>query len=126
MRNLLLVFAIALIGSVSNFANAQSVAKTIKLEQTPGEFTVKGLTLTEGKYFFEISNKGVDHQVGFIITPKGQEDMEHAVKGCFIQNGGKGLEAGESATTEEVTLKKGEYVYWCPMNPTDKNYITVK
>ena len=35
----------------------------IALEQTPGEFTQKTVTVSEGTYVFEIANNGVDHNI---------------------------------------------------------------
>ena len=98
--------------------------KIIKLEQTPKEFTIKGFTLTEGEYVFEISNNGVDHPVGFGLSPKSHPDLEHAM--AMVTNGGKGLNDGESDKTEVITLNKGKYVYWCPANPTEQYEIVVE
>ena len=97
--------------------------KTVKLEQTPGEFNVEGLTLSAGTYVFEISNKNVDHAVGFVLAPKGKTDAANHIKEAYVQ---KTPEQGETSQSKVVTLTKGEYVYFCPMNPTPQYTITVK
>ena len=49
-------------------------AKVISLEQVPGKFDKKELSLEAGQpYVFEIHNKGVDHKVGFVLAPKGED-----------------------------------------------------
>ncbi len=105
-----------------NVSEAQT-AQTIKLEQTEGVFTIQGLTLSEGTYVFEISNKGVDHELGFVLAPKGKTDQEHHIKEAYVQ---KPVNNGETTTSQEVTLAKGEYVYFCPLNPTPQYTITVQ
>ena len=84
MKNLLIatLFFVFALGSAT--VNAQS-AKTIQLEQTEGAFTIQSLTLAEGDYVFEISNNGVDHEVGFVLAPKGQPDPEHHIKNAYVQ-----------------------------------------
>lgn len=122
MKKLLVIVAVAMASTTLNTVKAQEL-KTIKLEQTPGEFTVKGLTITEGTYIFEVRNNGVDHPVGFGLATVTQPDVEHAL--AVITNGGRGLNDGESDTTEPITLKPGKYVYWCPANPTEQYKLIV-
>ena len=98
-----------------------SQAKTIKLEQTKGDFNIQGLTLAQGDYVFEISNNGVDHEVGFVIAPKSNPDAH--IKTGYVQ---KTIKDGEKSTSKVVNLPKGEYVYFCPLNPTPHYTITVK
>ena len=64
-------------------SNAQQV-KTVALEQTKGEFTQKGLTLSEGTYVFEIENTNVGTDVGFVLTPKGKLDAENHIKEAYV------------------------------------------
>ena len=106
---ILFVFAL-----ISNQAQAQTV-KTIKLDQTTGEFNIEALTLKAGEYVFEIANKGVDHEVGFVIAPKGKTDQKHHIQNAYVQ---KTIKNGETSSSKTVTLKKGKYVYFCPLNPT--------
>ncbi|TRX58771.1 hypothetical protein FNH22_12910 [Fulvivirga sp. M361] len=115
------VFGMALLISSVSFGQK---AKTVKLEQTPGEFSKTELTLKAGKpYVFDVKNAGVDHEVGFVIAPAGKTDQEHHVKSAYLS---ETIKDGQSATSGEVTLEKGEYVYFCPLNPTPQYKITVK
>lgn len=102
-------------------ANAQKV-KTVTLEQTKGVFTQKSLTLPAGTYVFEISNKNVGHDVGFVLTPKGKTDEKHHIKEAY----GTSLVKNNKSNTKEVTLAKGEYVYFCPLNPTPQYTLKVE
>ena len=95
--------------------------KTINLEQTTGEFTIHALTLSEGTYVFEVANNGIDHEVGFVLAPKSNPDQH--IKNAYVQ---KTINDGESSSSKQVTLTKGEYVYFCPLNPTPKYTITVE
>lgn len=109
---------------ISAFAFSQSSGKTIKLEQTQGEFTEKELTLKAGKtYVFEVTNKGVDHPLGFVIAPAGKTEQEHHIADAYLS---KMIADGETASSKPVTLEKGEYVYFCPLNPTPQYKIIVK
>lgn len=98
-----------------------SKAKTISLEQTKGDFTIQGLTLDAGTYVFEIANNGVDHEVGFVLAPKSNPDQH--IKSAYVQ---ETVKNGKTSTSKEVTLAKGEYIYFCPLNPTPKYTITVE
>lgn len=107
---------------ISFSATAQEV-KTVALEQTKGEFTQKSVTLSEGTYIFEISNNGVDHNVGFVLAPKGKTDEANHIKNAYVT---KMVEPDGTSTSKKVTLKKGEYVYFCPLNPTPEYVLTVE
>jgi hypothetical protein len=96
---------------------------TIALEQTPGEFNQKSLSLKEGIYVFDIANKGVDHEVGFVLAPKGKTDQANHIKEAYVT---APVKTGTSSKTNEVTLTKGEYVYFCPLNPTEQYPLVVK
>lgn len=120
MKKLIAIVAIVL-GFAFN-ANAQDV-KTVSLEQTKGAFTQEAITLSEGTYIFEISNSNVGKDVGFVLAPKGKVEAENHIKNAYVtslvKNNGK-------STSKKVTLKKGEYVYFCPLNPTPQYTLTVK
>lgn len=109
--------------AIASISFAQSDVSTIKLEQTEGEFNVKALTVSEGTYQFEIANVDVDHPVGFVIAPKGMTDEAHHIKDGYVK---EMVETGKASMTGEVKLKKGEYVYFCPLNPTPQYALTVE
>lgn len=114
---------IAVIVFVVGFAfntNAQEV-KTVSLEQTKGEFTQKQITLSEGSYIFEISNTNVGHNVGFVLAPK--SDVNAHIKNAYVT---AQVENNTKQTSKKVTLKKGEYVYFCPLNPTPQYTLIVE
>ncbi|WP_339813825.1 plastocyanin/azurin family copper-binding protein [uncultured Imperialibacter sp.] len=115
-------FLLTILGMLAGFGCLAQKAETIKLDQTPGEFETTELTLKPGKYVFDVSNKGVDHAVGFVITPKGKTDQENHIKSSYLT---KVIENGESAKSGEVSLEKGEYVYFCPLNPTPHYRLVV-
>ena len=119
------IISIAMFAILSFFAINMQAQKTstIKLDQTIGAFTVQSLTLAEGDYIFEITNQGVDHEVGFVIAPKGMTDTDHHIKNAYVQ---KTIKDGEKSESKVVHLSAGEYVYFCPMNPTPQYKLTVK
>ncbi len=100
--------------------NAQT--STISLEQTKGEFTTKSLTLSPGDYQFEIANNGVEHEVGFVLAPKGKTDQANHIKEAYVK---APVKNGTSSLTNIVSLSPGEYVYFCPLNPTEHYDLTV-
>lgn len=101
----------------------QAQVSTISLEQTPGEFTIKSLTLSPGDYQFEIANSGVDHEIGFVVAPKGKTDEPNHIKEAYVQ---ALVATGTTQKTKVVSLTAGEYVYFCPLNPTEQYALTVK
>ena len=112
-------------------ANAQDKmmskeVKTISLEQTPGEFTQTSLTVKEGTYVFEIANNGVDHNVGFVLVEKGKDisKPENHIQTAYVT---APVGTNKTETSKPTTLTKGEYVYFCPLNPTaTDNTLIVK
>lgn len=101
-------------------------AKVIQLEQTPGEFTQKGLIVNEGTYIFEIANNGVDHNVGFVLVKKGKDisDPKNHIQTAYVT---APVATDKSQTSKPTVLSKGEYVYFCPLNPTSTdNTLVVK
>ena len=122
MRNLVTAVLFLVVTLVSGQALAQEV-KTIKLVQTEGAFETQTLTLNEGTYVFEVSNQGVDHARGFVLAPKGKTDQANHIQNAYVQ---KTIADGETSTSKEVTLRKGEYVYFCPLNPTPEYTLIVK
>lgn len=100
-------------------------AKTISLEQTPGEFTQKNLTLKEGTYIFEVTNKNAGKDVGFVIVPKGEDasNPKNHIQNAYVT---QVVKEGTKETSKEVALTKGEYIYFCPMNKTPQYTLTVE
>lgn len=97
--------------------------KTLQLEQTTGKFTTNGLTVAPGNYQFEIANNGVDHEVGFVLVPKGKSAPADHIKEAYVK---APVKTGTSSMTNVVSLSSGEYEYFCPLNPTEKYPLTVK
>ncbi len=104
----------------------KSASKTISLEQTSGEFTQKQMTVSEGTYVFEISNNAVGHNVGFVLVKKGEDisNPENHIKTAYVT---EQVADGKKQMSNPTTLVKGEYVYFCPLNPTaTDNTLTVE
>lgn len=91
--------------------------KMISLEQIPGEFTQKELTVSAGTYVFEISNNDVGHDVGFVLVKKGEDISipENHIQTAYVT---EVVGTGKSQKSQPTVLEAGEYVYFCPMNPT--------
>jgi plastocyanin len=95
----------------------KETVSTIALEQTPGEFVQKQITVSEGTYVFEIANNAVGHDVGFVLVPKGKDisKPENHIQTAYVT---EVVGTGKTQTSQPTKLAKGEYVYFCPMNPT--------
>lgn len=119
MKTTKLIFT-AILGLSLTIANAQ--VEQVNLEQITGEFTKKHLDLPAGQYQFNISNKSVDHEVGFVLVPKGKYDSESHIKDAYVK---APVATGKNSLTSVVKLEAGEYEYFCPMNPTPKYTLTV-
>lgn len=122
MRKLIAVVVLVL--GFAFTSNAQDVKK-VALEQTKGEFTQKALTLSEGTYVFNIINSNVGTKVGFVLVPKGKSvaDANNHIKSAYVT---EVVENNTIGNTNEVTLTKGEYVYFCPLNKTPQYTLTVE
>lgn len=103
----------------------ESMVETVSLEQVKGEFTQKEVTLKAGSYVFEISNNNVGHDVGFVLVPKGKEASkpENHIKTAYVT---KAVGNNGKEQSNVTVLEKGEYVYFCPLNPTPQYTLTVK
>ncbi len=99
-----------------------SQVNQIALEQTPGAFATESLTLAPGTYQFNVTNKGVDHEVGFVLAPKGKTEQEHHIADAYVS---QPIKEGATESSKAVTLEPGEYVYFCPLNPTELYPLTV-
>ncbi|WP_340202923.1 cupredoxin domain-containing protein [Ascidiimonas sp. W6] len=120
MKNLLIVFTLTLVFFTNSVAQE---VQTVQLEQTKGQFTQQEVTLKAGTYIFEISNHNVDHKVGFVLAPKGKTSQKDHIKEAYVT---KTIDIGEKSSSQEVTLEKGEYVYFCPLNPTPQYRLRVE
>ena len=105
-------------------SNAQEV-KTISLEQTKGEFTQKEIKISEGTYVFNISNNKAGTDVGFVLVPSGKDasDANNHIKEAYVT---QVVKEGETQNSKEVTLSKGTYTYFCPLNKTPQYTLTVQ
>lgn len=99
-------------------------AKTIVLEQTKGEFTQKSLELYEGTYVFQVFNNQVGKDVGLVLVKKGDDasNPENHIKSAYVT---EVVKNGEKQKTNPTKLVKGEYVYFCPLNPTPQYTLSV-
>jgi hypothetical protein len=122
MKKVVSILVIALAFAFN--ANAQAV-KTISLEQTKGEFTQKGITVSEGTYVFEVSNNHAAKEVGLVLVAKGKDasNPENHIKTAYVT---AVVTDGNVEKTKPTTLTKGEYVYFCPLNPTPQYTLTVQ
>ncbi len=126
MKNLLVglfLVAFTFTAAAQDKMMKKGAVKTVSLEQTKGEFTQKQITLSEGTYIFEISNNEVGHNVGFVLAPKGKTDAANHIKNAYVT---AQVKNNTKETSKEVTLEKGEYVYFCPLNPTPQYTLIVK
>ncbi|WP_298340490.1 cupredoxin domain-containing protein [uncultured Algibacter sp.] len=109
----------------SNAQDAMASVKTISLEQTKGEFVQKALTVSEGTYVFEVANNHAAEKVGLVLVKKGADasNPENHIKTAYVT---QVVKDGETQKTNATTLAKGEYVYFCPLNPTPQYTLTVQ
>jgi len=77
------------------------------------------LKLKPGKYVFRVTNKNVPYELGFWL--RGDSLIDRAT---LPSVSGGGVTTG---TTKDyaITLKPGEYVYSCPLNPTPDYRLVV-
>ncbi|APY08599.1 hypothetical protein BWZ20_09930 [Winogradskyella sp. J14-2] len=130
MKKIISTLVIALSLSLTSYAQdnikkdtqmAAEKATVVSLEQTKGAFTQKAITLEEGNYIFEIKNNDVGHQVGFVLAPKSNPNAH--IKTAYVT---KAVDNNSKEKTNITTLKKGEYIYFCPMNPTPQYTLIVE
>jgi hypothetical protein len=80
----------------------------------------KPLVLAPGTYVFRVSNKNVPYELGFWLRGDGllnRAKLPSVSGGGLVQGGTQDY---------EITLKPGEYVYSCPLNPTPDYKLVVK
>ena len=125
IASLVFVFGAVFMASAQDSMMDKSV-ETISLEQVPGEFTQKTLTVSPGTYVFEIANNGIDHNVGFVLVKKGEDvsKPENHIQTAYVT---APVATNEKQTSKPTVLTEGEYVYFCPLNPTSTdNTLVVK
>lgn len=130
MKNLFAIMVILFTGITA--ANAQESVKEksmedykyISLDQTPGEFTQKTITVDAGTYIFTINNKNVGHDVGFVLVEKGKDinNPENHIKTAYVSAPVANNTTGKSKATKLVA---GEYYYFCPLNPTSTDNLLI-
>jgi hypothetical protein len=84
----------------------------------------KSFTLKPGAYVFRVTNKNVPYELGFWLRSEGYSPANPLHKLTKTSISGGGLTTGKSHDYE-VTLKPGEYVYSCPLNPTPNYRLIV-
>lgn len=82
------------------------------------------IELKPGKYIFRVTNRNVPYELGFWLRDKDYDWRNPVHKVTKTSVSGGGLHLGKSQDYE-VTLKPGEYVYSCPLNPTPNYRLVV-
>ncbi|WP_438969302.1 cupredoxin domain-containing protein [Nonlabens sp.] len=127
MKKLIALVVIALGMSITTQAQDKMMdksVKTISLEQVKGEFVQKQVTVNAGTYQFAIANNAVGHEVGFVLVKKGNDisKPENHIKTAYVT---KTVATGSTETSKATPLTPGEYVYFCPMNPTSTDNLLI-
>jgi hypothetical protein len=87
--------------------------------------TSKVIRVKPGKFIFRVKNKNVPYELGFWVREKDYnwKNPIHIATKTSVSGGG--LVLGKTQDYE-VTLKPGEYVYSCPLNPTPDYRLVVE
>lgn len=80
-------------------------------QTTADSRTAQPLTLPAGDYVFRVTNESVPYEVGFYLRGAGLGGV------TLPRVSGGGLTEGKTQDYV-VSLRPGEYVYSCPLNPT--------
>jgi hypothetical protein len=78
------------------------------------------MVLKAGDYIFRVTNRNVPYQLGFWLRGDG---LLNRARLPGVSDGG--LTTGKTQDYK-VTLKPGEYVYSCPLNPTPNYKLLVE
>jgi len=81
--------------------------------------------LKAGEYIFRVTNKNVPYDLGFWLRDKDYDWRNPLHKLSKTSVSGGGLSTGKTKDYK-VTLKPGEYVYSCPLNPTPDYRVVVE
>ncbi|WP_299414931.1 hypothetical protein [Acaryochloris sp. IP29b_bin.148] len=79
----------------------------------------KPLALKPGKYIFEVTNRDVPYALGFYLRGEGFNQV------TLPKVSGGDLNQGQTQSYE-ITLKPGNYVFSCPLNPTPDYPVIVQ
>lgn len=79
----------------------------------------KTMTLKPGKYIFRVTNRNVPYELGFYLRGTGIGRL------LLPKVAGGGLIEGKTQDYP-ITLKEGDYIFSCPLNPTPDYKLTVK
>lgn len=125
MRKVISILVVVLAFAFNSNAQMNKDVKTISLEQTKGEFVQKALTVSEGTYVFEVANNHAAEAVGLVLVKKGDDASkpENHIKTAYVT---EVVKDGKVEKSNATKLSKGEYVYFCPMNPTPQYTLTVQ
>lgn len=130
MKKIISILIIAL--SFTTISQAQDAMKkmdketsVISLTQTPGEFVEKSITVSPGTYVFEVKNQNAGTDVGFVLVKKGADasNAENHIKTAYVTSV---VKEGTTERSQQTTLSKGEYTYFCPLNKTKMNTLVVE
>lgn len=77
------------------------------------------LELKPGAYIFRVTNKNVPYELGFYLRGTGLGRL------TLPKVSGGGLVTGKTQDYR-ITLREGQYVYSCPLNPTPDYRLIVK
>ncbi|WP_298954779.1 plastocyanin/azurin family copper-binding protein [uncultured Nonlabens sp.] len=127
MKKLIALVVIALGMGMTTQAQDKMMDKTVKtiaLEQVTGEFVQKQITVDAGTYVFDIKNNNVGHNVGFVLVKKGEDisNPKNHIKTAYVTEQVANNGTQHSNATK---LEKGEYVYFCPLNPTSTDNLLI-
>jgi len=124
MKKIVSILVIVLVFTFNSNAQDKMI-KTISLEQTKGEFTQKSLTVSEGTYVFEVSNNQAAKEVGLVLVRKGKDASkpENHIKSAYVTTV---VKDGKVEKTNPTLLTEGEYIYFCPLNPTPQYTLIVE
>ncbi len=86
--------------------------------QTSDQRMAQPLTIPAGDYTFRVTNENVPYEVGFYLRGAGLGGL------TLPKVSGGGLFEGDTKDYT-VSLRPGEYVYSCPLNPTLRYPLTV-
>jgi hypothetical protein len=84
----------------------------------------KTITLKPGDYVFRVKNKNVPYELGFWFRSKDYNWKNPLHKLSKVSVSGGGLTTGKTQDYK-VSLKPGEYVFSCPLNPTPNYRVVV-